>query len=158
MEAIREFLKPELIWFLLGLVMLLMEFVLPGLIIFFFGVGACIVALICLILPISLNLQLVIFIISSVILLLTLRKWLKGIFLGRIDAKRDLEQHLEDFVGQKAVVTKQIEANIRGKVEFHGTNWEAEADVSIPEGTPVEIIGKESITLKVKQLEKKGDK
>ncbi|MCK4689902.1 MAG: NfeD family protein, partial [Candidatus Marinimicrobia bacterium] len=80
MEAIREFLKPELIWFLLGLVMLLMEFVLPGLIIFFFGVGACIVALICLILPISLNLQLVIFIISSVILLLTLRKWLKGIF------------------------------------------------------------------------------
>jgi membrane protein implicated in regulation of membrane protease activity len=37
-------------------------------------------------------------------------------------------------------------------VEFHGTDWAAEADEEIPEGTMVEIIGKENITLKVKIL------
>ena len=39
-----------------------------------------------------------------------------------------------------------------GKVEFHGTNWEAHADGDIAEGAVVEIIGKDNITLKVKAI------
>ena len=108
MEKLAEIFKPELIWFLLGLIMLLLEFVLPGLIIFFFGIGAWIVAFICLITNPSLNLQLLIFIIVSVILLVSLRKWLRGLFIGRTDAQRDLEKHLEDIIGQKAIVTRAI--------------------------------------------------
>ena len=157
MEGLRNFLQPELIWFIIGIIMLLLEFALPGLIIFFFGIGACIVALISLIVDVSLNLQLLIFIISSVLLLIGLRKWLRGIFFGRINAKRDLEQHLEDIVGQKVMVTKKILPDIKGKVEFHGSQWDAEADVEIQEGTPVEIISQESIVLKVKPINKKGD-
>jgi len=34
-DWIKDFLRPELIWFLVGLVLLIMEFMLPGLIIFF---------------------------------------------------------------------------------------------------------------------------
>lgn len=152
MDAIKDWLKPELIWFLIGLVLLILEFALPGLIIFFFGVGACIVALICLITDIGLNTQLVIFIGSSVLSLLCLRKWLKGIFLGHTVSKQDLKQNLEEFMGQKAVVKEKITPKAGGKVEFHGTNWVAEADEEIAEGTVVEIIGKENITLKVKAL------
>jgi len=37
-------------------------------------------------------------------------------------------------------------------VEFHGTNWLAEADEEIAVETVVEIVGKENITLKVKTL------
>ncbi len=80
MEWIKEYLKPELIWFLVGLVMLLFEFALPGLIIFFFGVGAWIVAGLCFFLPLSPTWQLAIFLVTSVVCLLVLRKFLKRIF------------------------------------------------------------------------------
>jgi len=152
MDIIKDFLRPEIIWFLVGLVLLILEFILPGLIIAFFGVGAWIVALVCLITDISLNTQLIIFIISSVLSLLCLRKWLKGIFLGHSGSKQNLEENLEEFIGQKAVVKEKIMPNSGGKVEFHGTNWLAEADEEIAEGTTVQIIGKDNITLKVKSL------
>ena len=151
-DSIKDFLEPEVIWFLAGLALLILEFALPGLIIFFFGVGACVVAVVCLITDISLNVQLIIFIGSSVLSLLLLRKWLKGVFLGHTASKQDLKENLEEFVGQRAVVKEKILPKIGGKVEFRGTNWEAQADQEIAEGTAVEIIGKDNITLKVKAL------
>ena len=152
METLKEFLKPELIWFLVGIVLLVMEFVMPGLIIAFFGFGACVVALVCLFTDISLDTQLIIFITASVLSLLCLRKWLKGIFLGHTTSKQDLKEDIAEFVGQKVVVKKKIVPNIGGKVEFHGTNWQARADEEIAAGAVVEIIGKENLTLKVKSL------
>jgi len=155
MDWIKEFLKPELIWFLVGLVLLIMEFMLPGLIIFFFGVGAWIVAIVCLLsthVQGSINTQLIIFIVSSVMSLLILRKWVKGVFLGHSGAKQDLTEDLKEFVGERAVVVETITPKAGGKVEFHGTNWEAQADGDIAAGAVVEIIGKDNITLKVKAV------
>jgi len=152
MDMIKDFLRPEIIWFLVGLVLLIMEFILPGLIIAFFGVGAWIVAFVCLITDIGINTQLIIFIISSVLSLLCLRKWLKGVFLGHSGSKQNLKENLEEFIGQKAVVKEKIVPKAGGKVEFHGTNWLAQADEEIAEGTMVQIIGKDNITLKVESL------
>ena len=152
MDTLKDFLKPELIWFLVGLILLILEFVMPGLIVAFFGVGAWVVAVICLFADISLNTQLLIFIVCSVLSLLLLRKWLKGRFMGHVVSKQDMRENLEEFVGQRAVVKERIVPNDRGKVEFRGTDWQAEADEEIAEGTAVEIIGKENITLKVKAL------
>ncbi len=152
MDTIKDFLRPEIIWFLAGLALLILEFILPGLIIAFFGVGAWIVALVCLITDIGLNTQLIIFIIASVLSLLCLRRWLKGIFLGHAVSKQNLKENLDEFVGQKAVVKENIVPKAGGKVEFHGTNWLAQADEEIAEGAMVQIIGKDNITLKVKSL------
>ncbi len=152
MDTIKDFLRPEIIWFLIGLALLIMEFALPGLIIAFFGVGAWIVALVCLITDIGINTQLIIFIISSVLSLICLRKWLKGIFLGHAVSKQNPAENLEEFIGQKAVVKEKITPKAGGKVELHGTNWVAESDEEIAEGAMVEIIGKDNITLKVKLL------
>ncbi len=152
MDTIKDFLQPEIIWFLVGLVLLIFEFILPGLIIAFFGVGAWVVALVCLITDIGINTQLIIFIIASVLSLLCLRKWLKGIFLGHTVSKQNLKENLDEFVGQKAVVKEKIVPKAGGKVEFHGTNWLAQADEEIAEGVMVEIISKDNITLKVKSL------
>ena len=44
-DWIKDFMKPEIIWVLVGLLLLLMEFAVPGLIIFFFGLGAWVVGL-----------------------------------------------------------------------------------------------------------------
>ena len=152
METIKEFLKPELIWFLVGILLLVMEFIIPGLIIAFFGLGACVVAIVCLLTDISLNTQLIIFIGTSVLSLLFLRKWLKGIFIGHMSSRQNLKEDVSEFVGQKVVVQKKIVPKIGGKVEFHGTNWQAQADEEIAAGAVVEIIGKENLTLKVKPI------
>ena len=152
MENFKELLKPELIWFIAGFIMLLAEFAMPGLIIFFFGVGAWLVALICLFTDISINFQLTLFLIASILLLVSLRKWLKNIFVGHTGQKERTDELLQEFVGEKAVVIREINLQAGGKVEFHGTNWNAEADQIIDKGISVEIIGKNNITLKVKAL------
>ena len=152
MNNINTWLKPQLAWFIVGLTLLLLEFAIPGVITLFFGIGAWIVAIICLLLDISLNTQLFIFIFSSVLLLVALRKWLKTFFAGK-DAPSGFEaETLEAFLGKKAVVTKEITRNMKGKVEFRGTYWDAEADETIPEGASVEILDKDNITLIVKLL------
>ena len=152
METIKELLKPELIWFLVGLGLLLMEFVLPGLIIFFFGVGAWVVALLCLVMDVSLNTQLLIFIVTSVLSLVCLRKWLKGIFLGHTTSQQDMTQDLNEFIGEHAMVQEKITAQVPGKVELHGTLWTAQAEQDIDKGTPVEVIAKDNLTLTVKPV------
>ena len=152
MDAIKEFLKPEIIWILIGLALFIMEFMLPGLIIVFFAIGACIVAVVCLITDISLEVQLIIFIVSSVLSLLCLRSWLKGIFIGHVKGRQDMTEDLQEFVGERAVVVEKISPKACGRVELHGTNWTAEADAEIPEGTAVEVTGKDNLTLKVKIL------
>jgi membrane protein implicated in regulation of membrane protease activity len=152
MDAIREFLKPEIIWFLIGLVLFILEFMMPGLIIAFFALGACIVAIVCLNTDIGINTQLIIFTASSVLSLLCLRTWLRGIFSGYVKSRQDMTEDIKEFVGERAIVKKKITPQTAGKVELHGTNWIAEADEEIAEGTTVEIIDKENITLKVKAL------
>lgn len=152
MESIKDFFKPEVIWFVIGIILLVAEFSAPGLVIFFFGVGAIIVALVCLLFDPSLNLQLIIFIVSSVVLLIGLRKWLKTIFIGRAKGGKEMDDLQDDFVGHRAVVKKKIIPGIQGEVEFNGTLWKADAESEIKEGSIVEIITKDNITLKVKSI------
>jgi inner membrane protein len=153
MEALKDILlKPELIWFLVGFVLLMFEFALPGLIIFFFGVGAWIVAAVCLVTEVSLNTQLLTFIAASILCLVFLRTWLKGIFLGHSKSKQDMTHDLGEFVGEHAVVMKKITPKLPGKIELHGTRWAAQADHEIDEGATVEVISKENLTFKVKTL------
>ena len=151
-DTMDEWLKPELIWFVIGLILIILEFSIPGLITIFFGIGAWIVSVICLFLDISLNLQLSIFLISSVLLLVSLRKWFKTLFTRKPGTGRAEDEVADEFVGQKAVVTEKITPNRKGRVEFRGSYWTAESYETIPEGASVEILDKDNITLIVKSL------
>ena len=148
MEGLDAWLKPEIIWFLIGLVLLVLEFSAPGLIIAFFGAGAWIVALICLIFDISLTTQLFIFLITSILLLVFLRKSLRKVFKLEAFDKNEME----DFIGKTATVTSKIIPNKPGKVDMNGTSWEAESDVEIAKGKTVRIIDRRSITFKVEPI------
>lgn len=152
MESFEDFLRPELIWFAVGLVLLVAEFIIPGLIIAFFAVGAWIVAGVCLATPISLNAQLTLFIVSSVICLVGARRWVRGMFSGFASDRQDANTDLNEFVGQRAVVTTEITPRLAGRVEFHGTHWTAKSEEAIAEGAVVEITDKSSATLTVKPV------
>ncbi len=142
--------NPAVWWFIIGLVILVLEFAAPGLILFFFGVGAWLVAILCLLFPIPFHFQLLIFGISSVVLLISLRKWMQKLFKGK---KNILENDSDDeFTGSRAVVIESIIPPNRGKVELHGTNWNAEAKTEIQKGQTVEVIRKENLTLFVKPI------
>lgn len=149
----NELFKPSLIWFIIGLVLILSEFVLPGIVLLFFGVGAWVVCIICLVADISLNTQLVIFLVSSVLLLIFLRKWLKTMFVGKT-TESSSDRTREEFVGKNAIVTKKIEPGIPGRVEIRGTQWNAESDSTIEESQPVEIVDMDNITLIVKPIKR----
>ncbi len=156
MDWIKEFMKPEIIWVLVGLLLLLMEFAVPGLIIFFFGIGAWVVAATCLFTDITLNTQLIIFIVSSLVSLAALRKWLRGIFVGHTCSKQMGAQDMHDTIGQKATVTEDILPPHSGRVELHGVLWTAQAATDIKAGQIVEVTDQKSLTLTVKSSETEG--
>lgn len=140
------FSRPELLWFLLGLVLFLLELVIPGFFIFFFGLGAWVTALVCLIGEPSTNLQIIIFAIVSVLSLLALRKMMQKKFFYHDE---NLSAGVEDeFTGKEATVIETFD-NHRGKVEFKGTLWKAESKSPISAGQSVVIVKKEDFTLKV---------
>ena len=148
-----DWAKPELIWFIVGLIFLLAEFVIPGFVIFFFGVGAWVVALLALFFNIPLNFQLLVFLLSSVFLLIFLRKRVSQIFIGRQKGAQSQDDNLDEFKGETATVIEEIVPGKPGKVEFHGSQWKAESNEAISAGKTVEIISTRSITLKVKPAE-----
>jgi membrane protein implicated in regulation of membrane protease activity len=146
--------QSELYWFLLGLVLMIAELVLPGFVIVFFGIGAWIAAL-CVFLGITqnVNAQLVVFIGSSLLTLALFRKKGEKYFTGKVSRKMADVSALDDVKGEQAVVIEDIvPSTLSGRVEFHGTSWKAAADHEIKKGTTVEILARENLTLKVKPI------
>jgi len=152
MDVLRECLRPEVIWFFVGLVLLFVEMVVPGLIIAFFAFGAWVVAAVCLFTTLSVNQQLALFVMSSVLSLGVARSWLRNMFTGYVSSRSDGSVDLGEFVGRRATVVETITPKRPGRVEFHGTTWLAEADVEIARGAVVEIQSKDNLTLKVKAV------
>jgi membrane protein implicated in regulation of membrane protease activity len=143
--------SPELVWFIIGLVFLIAEIFMPGLVIIFFGVGAWVTAVCAMAFDLSFNMQLIIFMISSILGLFLLRKSLNRIFQRGNPQVDDLS---EEFIGKTAVVELPINLNRQGKVVFRGTEWTAVADQDIEKGKVVKILSKDSIVLKVEELGK----
>ncbi len=150
MSDLAGFFTPTVIWFLIGLVLLLLELIIPGFFIIFFGAGAWVTAIICLIFDTGINVQMAVFTFSSVLLLLLLRRYLRKQFFS--EDKTIVETLTDEFVGKTAVVESDIKKGFPGKVSFKGTTWPALSDVTIKKGQLAEIVGKESINLIVKPI------
>jgi membrane protein implicated in regulation of membrane protease activity len=140
--------KPELFWFFIGLVLLLLELFTPGFVIFFFGVGAWVTALICLIANPGVNLQAVIFAVTSVLSMVVLRKMIQKKFFYKREAESDALE--DEFTGKEGVALTEIAPGMNGKVEFKGTTWNGESEVPISKGQKVIILKKDSFKLIIK--------
>ena len=151
MDTLPTWLTPSMLWFIVGFLFIALEFVFPSLVKVFFGFGAWIVALLCFFFDFSLNTQLFIFVSTSILFLVALRRIFKK-FLRCSSNQSQPTEDLDEFIGQKAVVIQEISPQRKGRVEFRGTGWDAESYEAIAEGQPVEIIDKSNITLMVKSL------
>jgi membrane protein implicated in regulation of membrane protease activity len=141
------FKNPPVLWFVLGFVFFLLEFAVPGLILFFFAVGAWIIAVLSLFTDLSLNFQLLIFLGSSLLTLVLFRSWLKKVIWSGKGSHELIE---DEFLGKIGEAESRISPGQNGKVYFKGTSWDASSDDVIEKGEKVTIIGNDSILLIVK--------
>lgn len=151
----KTIFNPTLLWFLLGLALILLEFVVPGVILVFFGIGAWAAAVTTYFgLTASFQSQLLVFAVASVLLLVVLRKWIKGKFYGHVADVQDQTQNLDEFRGHSVVVLEDVIPNkMAGAVEFKGARWRADSDELIKKGEMALITGVDGIILKVRKKE-----
>jgi inner membrane protein len=147
MNTVMQYVRPDLIWFIIGLCLCLIEFVAPGLVFIFFGIGALIVSGICMVFSISLTAQLLIFLVTSFACLAFLRKHFSTIFSGGV---KDEKKIIENYTGEKVVVKERISPSCPGKVELFGTLWNAESASSLEPGDIAEVIERKNLVLIVK--------
>lgn len=145
------------IWLILGVLLLLSEFLIPGFTIFFFGVGGLITSLVVYIIePLQdiIWLQILIFALISIITLITLRKHFNTSLKGDIYKERD------DYTGKTCKVIETVKKEIPGRIKYQGTTWSAlSEEKTIKKGQEAIIIGKKSddaMVFIIKQI-KKGE-
>ncbi len=145
-----ELTNPGLLWLTMGGLLFVMEMAVPGFILFFFGVAAWITALACYLFPLTLNVQLGIFLVASLISLFGLRTIVRKVFMGTaIDESSD---SIMADGGEKCEVTIAIIPPAEGQIKFAGTVWRAEAGEQIAAGEIVEIVKQDGLLISVKKI------
>ena len=143
-------MSPVLIWFILGIAFFVVELVLPGFIIFFFGLGAWCTALVQYVYPLGLSGQLLVFLAASLLTLLLLRTWLRSVFLG-VSRQEDDSVTMEPDRGTGTVI-EDIVPPAPGRVKYGGTFWRAEAEQPIASGTVVRILAQKDLLVRVEPI------
>lgn len=137
------------IWLIVGLIMLILELASVFLVFVFFSVGALITALLAYIglLP-GLELQILTFSAISLVSMMLLRKHTKRLF----DSKEKNSVYNE-FIGETALVVKDIPPAAEGKIYYRGAEWKATAadHAAIIAGSKVIIVKTEGIVLVVEE-------
>lgn len=143
-------LDAEILWFVAGLALVLLEFVVPGVVLVFFGLAAWVVAAGMWIgLIDSLAAQSIVFCVTSLLLLFGLRRYVSAWFVGgTLNRGTNVD---EEFIGKKVRVVQSIDGgDERGKVELKGAEWNATCAVPLAAGSYATIIERDGINLTVK--------
>ena len=141
-------ISPALVWAIIGIVFVIIELATFTFILSFLGVAAIIVSLTTWSsLTPGINSQLAVFSISSILMMLLLRKTARRLFAGTNDVK-------PDYMGQKVKVIRAIPVGGEGAIGYRGSDWIAFSDYAdiIREGLTVEIVAIEGIRVKVKPI------
>lgn len=138
------------IWMIIGLLMLLAELVSVVLVFIFFAIGGLLTALLAVIgiLP-SLEYQIIAFSIISILSLILFRKNVRLI----MQARHDKHQEYKEFIGETAMVIRDIPQSGTGKIYYRGAEWSATSNnhAAIEAGSKVVIQRTEGVTLVVEE-------
>ena len=147
----------EFLWTLAGILLIFVELIYPHFVLAFFGGGALVTALTTALgLTTGLSAQLAVFIVSSLLLLFLLRRYLKKILTGNMKDIDDA-QLFDLEVGKIVLVVDEIDPEKgHGKVKYHGTHWDAMASEFIAEGESVRVTGRSNLTLQVEKIKKEN--
>ena len=141
------------LWLGSGIFMMAVEFLVPGLVMVFVGLGSLTVVF-------GMHFgyidgilqQFITFFISSIIYLLTLR-FLVLRFVPSVTRKENIDED-EEVMGSIVEIVADINSGELGRVEHSGSSWQAraEGDQTILKGEQVKIIGRDNITWIVQKI------
>ena len=143
------------LWTLGGILLIFVELFYPHFVLAFFGGGALVTALTTALgLTPGLAAQLAVFIVSSLLLLFLLRRYLKKTLTGNMKDIDDA-QLFDLEIGKIVLVVDEINPEKgHGKVKYHGTHWDAMAGEFIAAGESVRVSGRKNLTLLVEKINK----
>ena len=137
-------------WAIAALLLFIIEIFTTGLAVICLSIGALggmIVALV----DGSLEMQFLIFTLTSFVALIALRPVLKRFILKN---DKEVATNADAMIGKRGVVCIDVDADDRGRVMIEGLDWRAQSvdNEPLPKGTKVEVVAMESITLIIKKL------
>jgi len=139
---------PWYLWFLAGLVMLIIELLAGTMYLLWAACAAFLAGLVALVLGSVVWLPWVVFSVATVLLAALTRPLVHRIRLGR-----GVASNVDSVIGKEAVVLQRIDpAANTGRVRIGGDEWRASADDVVEAGARVVVLGVEGATLSVQQL------
>jgi membrane protein implicated in regulation of membrane protease activity len=140
-----------IVWFVVGFLLIMAEFAVPGVILVFIGLGAWTASLTTWAgwtpEPSS---QMAVFAIASLLLLVSLRRLFKDWFLG-FSQNASTAGDLDEFHGRQVRVLSTVGPNETGKVEFKGVPWNASSEETLQPGDLARIDAMDGLCLKVRR-------
>ncbi len=146
----------EYIWILAGLILLGLEFALPGAFVMFLGIGALAAGIATRIWSIDLPIQIMVFVISTLVSVFLLGSFIKKLF--KSDSSKD-PFIKDDYLNKIVTVEEEVLQNqMGGKVRFQGTIWDAISQKGkIPKGEKVQIVSRNNLTFTVETISLSDD-
>lgn len=147
-------IDPALYWLVIGVMLFFLEMAVPGFILFFFGMGALVTAVAAWLTPISIAWQLALFISTSLIFVLGLRKLIQNTFFSPAatkDGEADVDV-MRAVPGDKGVVSMTIVPPAEGRIKYSGTSWRASADEKIDAGEIVAVVRQKGLVIHVEKI------
>ena len=136
-------------WWLLALVLIGAELVMPGFFMLWIGMAAAAMGLILMFLPeLSFLTQAVLFVALALVSCYVYWHFVRSA-AGETSDQPRLNRRAEQHIGRRYVLDTAI-VNGRGKVKVGDSPWLAEGP-DLPAGTEVEVIGADGTTLKVQK-------
>ncbi len=140
-----------LFWLILFIILALFELATTNLVSIWFAIGALITTFVSLIND-NLMLNLAVFTISSLILLILTKKFVK-----KIKNKEIVPTNLDLVIGKIGTVTEDILKDEIGEVKVLGKKWSAYSNKEIKKDSKVKILSINGVKLKVEEI-KENDK
>jgi inner membrane protein len=147
--------SPFFYWMISGLGMIALEFLIPGIFILFFGLGAIFTSVIVLVAPIQMGTQILIWVLSSGLIILVGSQFVKNLFPS--DESYAESALKDDYIGKTVLVIKKIEPGSKeGRVQLQGTEWYATSiHHTFEEGESAKVFDRENLLLIVEKLTEK---
>lgn len=140
------------LWVYAGCALMFLELIVPGFVLFFFGLAAATVGVLRAVFgeAFDVSWQLATFSLASVVYIAVLRRLLKKVFVGgKIEAATDFDN---ESVGRVGRVTEPIDPPKSGRVLIGDAEWTAVADMPIAAGSDVRVVAQNNLTMSVERL------
>lgn len=142
------------LWFIVALAFFILEILTPGFVLMWFGAGALVSGLLDVFGIHNLTVQILVFAITSIILVTLSRTIFKNIFM-RASPGAGLKTNMDAVIGKVGVVTEKIDPDLSvGRVLIEGQDWAAitEDKSTIDVNVKIHVIGFEGARLQVKKM------